>query len=129
MHLEAGSLTRDQLMDVIYWLVSDDTGVSSQTMAAIAIGAGDPRNFGAPYDADDFGRCYRLVKACPFIREHFGAIARVVPRFAPILAEWDELCALHERGDGVCERLARLLEPPGNAAEPREPARQDEQEP
>lgn len=78
------------------WLRSDDTGVSSETMAAIALGA-DSGEFDAPYDPSDFGRCYRLVKAIPEIRGCFPRISELVPQFAGILAEWDSLAKIYVR--------------------------------
>lgn len=78
------------------WLVSNDTGISSKTMAAIALGAKKSR-FNAPYDPSDFGRCYRLVQKVPAIRNAFDRIGELEPRFAGILLNWDELCSLYER--------------------------------
>lgn len=78
------------------WMRSGDTGTSSETMAAIALGA-DSGDFGAPYDPSDFGRCYRLVQAIPAIRDAFPRIAELVPAFAGILREWDALVAIYLR--------------------------------
>ncbi|MCP3017476.1 hypothetical protein [Cupriavidus basilensis] len=79
------------------WLRSQDTGVSSETMAAIFLGA-TKGNFDAPHDNSDFGRCCRLVKKVPEIRAVFPRIAKKVPAFAGILREWDELAMLFEHG-------------------------------
>lgn len=78
------------------WLRSHDTGVSSETMVAIALGAEKGR-FDAPYDPSDFGRCYRLVQKIPEIRDAFDRIGELVPAFAGILREWDDLCRIYER--------------------------------
>lgn len=101
------------------WLISGDTGISSETMAGIALGAtptpGNWRSEGdAPHDPSDFGRCYRLVKAVPSIRDDFGAIGKAVPAFAGILREWDALCVIYERdlptgqSDDLYERIREL---------------------
>lgn len=97
--METNQVESTQLKRLGQWLVSRDTGVSSRTMAAIALGSGpdEDADYDAPYDPADFGRCRRLVAACPFIREHFDSIGTLVPAFAPILAEWDELCRLYDR--------------------------------
>lgn len=85
------------------WLLAGDTGVSSETMAAIALGAtvaSSTRRWGlgdAPHDPSDFGRCYRLVQAVPSIRQDFERIAQAVPAFRAILREWDGLCAIYLR--------------------------------
>jgi len=78
------------------WFRSYDTGVSSETMAAIAMGA-EAGRFDAPHDPSDFGRCYRLVQKVPEIREAFDRIGELVPAFAGILREWDELCRIYDR--------------------------------
>ncbi|WP_124485602.1 MULTISPECIES: hypothetical protein [unclassified Burkholderia] len=79
------------------WLVSHDTGLSSETMAAIALGTTKRRGLHAPHDPGDFGRCYRLVKAVPEVRNAFPRIAKMVKPFAGIVREWDALCEIYER--------------------------------
>lgn len=89
-------MSPQDIKDIAEWLVSDDCGVSSKTMAAIALGA-DKGRLNAPHDPSDFGRCYRLVKKVPAIRTAFDRIGEIEPRFAGILLNWDELCSLYER--------------------------------
>ncbi|MEX3764493.1 hypothetical protein [Paraburkholderia phenoliruptrix] len=85
------------------WLINGNVGVSSKTMAAIALGAtttsAGEHGWGvdAPHDPADFGRCYRLVQKVPEIREFFPRIAKKVKPFAGILKHWDELVRLYER--------------------------------
>ena len=45
------------------WLKSDDTGLSSKFMAHVLYG-GPKCEMNYPHDANDFGRCERLLKAC-----------------------------------------------------------------
>ncbi|SAL01580.1 hypothetical protein AWB80_08158 [Caballeronia pedi] len=101
------------------WLLSGDTGVSSETMAAIALGAtslGGKHHYrgDAPHDPSDFGRCYRLVINVPEIREFFPRIAKKVKPFAGILREWDDLVRIYERdkpmgrSDELCRRIQEL---------------------
>ncbi len=84
------------------WLLSGDTGISSETMAGIALG-GNPgverlrSRCDAPHDPSAFGRCYRLVQAVPSIRDDFDRIGASVPAFAGILREWDNLCSIYVR--------------------------------
>jgi len=82
--------------EIAEWLVSGETGISSKTMAAIALGAEKGR-FDAPYDPSDFSRCYKLVNRVPAICDCFDIIGKRVPVFAGILREWDGLCRLYER--------------------------------
>jgi hypothetical protein len=89
------------------WLRSDDTGLSSQYMAHVLAplaGAGtapDPsdrfwRN-PSPLDPDDFGRCYRLLKAVPGLRAHLPALATGHgAEWTGLVAVWDELERLYE---------------------------------
>lgn len=81
------------------WFLNGDTGVSSETMAAIALGATKRGNgrMDAPHDPADFGRCYRLVKAVPEIRAHFPRIGRKCKTFTGILHHWDALVKIYER--------------------------------
>lgn len=91
---------REMAAKIAVWLVSGDAGISSKTMAVLALGAADHVNFirlDAPHDPSDFGRCYRLVKLIPQIREFFALISIKVPTFAGIICEWDSLCNLYER--------------------------------
>ncbi|MBQ68900.1 hypothetical protein CL689_02440 [Candidatus Saccharibacteria bacterium] len=103
---------------IIEWMASDDTGVSSKTMAFIA--AGVPLRkidyVSGPLDSGDFGRCYRLLKAVPEIRDYFPDIARKVKSFKAIIKHWDELSALYEKeiGSGryieTTQRMRELLD-------------------
>ncbi len=82
-------------------------------MAAIAMGAKKTKStrFDAPSDTSDFGRCYRLVKAVPELREHFPKIGKMVPPFKGILTNWDSLCELYLRDlpDGRSDALYRRI--------------------
>lgn len=96
---------------ILNWMRSGDTGVSSETMALIAMGAtrGD---FDAPYDPADFGRCYRLVKANPVIKESFAKISELVPQFKPILKNWEICCKIFERDfpTGKSDELYKMIQ-------------------
>jgi|GEM_PF-1304084 hypothetical protein len=76
------------------WLTSGDTGSSSETMAAIFLGAKSGR-FSWPRDPSDFGRCWRLVEKVPAIRAAFPRIGIVYPPIAPFLDHWEELAGLY----------------------------------
>ena|ERR1700693_5653270 len=103
---------------LIQWKFGDDTGVSSETLAAIALGVRRKSSFfhgeDCPHDSGDFGRCYRLVMHVPEILDVFPEIAKKVPSFKGILENWDELCLLYEqRGtdqDAGRQFLLRLQE-------------------
>lgn len=82
------------------WIVSYDTGVSSKTIWAVMMGAISGQEpwstFNVPHDPADFGRCYRLLKAIPEWRPRLHEVAERFPKWAPLIAAWDELTALYE---------------------------------
>ena len=68
------ALSPDALRRLGVWLCSNDTGISSRTLAAVALGVRQKMNtLAAPWDSSDFGRCYRLVQANPRSRPPFRA--------------------------------------------------------
>ncbi|WP_145586602.1 hypothetical protein [Yersinia kristensenii] len=87
-------------MKVIKWQTKDRVGISSATMAAVALGLDKNfygNYFSPPSDPSDLRRCMFLIDEVPEIREYFPEIAKKVPRFAPIIDNWDELTALINR--------------------------------
>lgn len=84
---------------VAEWLLSGDTGISSKTIAAIALGIEKKDGFGfdIPYDSADFGRCYRLLKAVPELRDYLPLVAEKCPKWRPLVEIWDELTRLYEQ--------------------------------
>ena len=84
-------------MKVIQWQTKGRVGISSATMAAIALGLNNSfygRHFSPPSDPADLSRCMFLVDEIPEIRDYFPTIAERVPRFAGIIANWDEITTL-----------------------------------
>jgi hypothetical protein len=79
------------------WAAGRDTGTSSFTIYGAITGRPIPRRqMDIPYDPDDFGRCYRLLKLFPAWREQLPKVAEACPRWEPFVAAWDELTALYE---------------------------------
>ena len=78
------------------WIVGDDTGTSSKTIWAVMVGA-TPRYAGEPSDADDFGRCYRLLALLPEWRARLPEVAARYPRWVGLVREWDRLTEMFER--------------------------------
>lgn len=81
------------------WLTRCDTGISSKTIVAIAMGATRPNDadWDAPYDVSDFGRCVRLLHAVPELREHLPAVARRMRVWRGLVKHWDELERIYHR--------------------------------
>lgn len=88
-------LPKKALLRIGEWLVSGDTGVSSETIVAIALGARVGR-FDIPRDCGDFGRCYRLLKKVPELIDAMPLVAEVCPKWQPLVQNWEELTSLYE---------------------------------
>lgn len=87
----------DLAMKVLEWQSRGHVGVSSATMASIALGMKKNfyhSHFGAPSDPADLNRCMKLVEFIPEIKDSFPLIASECPRFAPVIKHWDELTRL-----------------------------------
>lgn len=87
----------DLAMKVLEWQSKGHVGVSSATMASIALGMKKNfyhSHFGAPSDPADLNRCMKLVDELPEIRGHFNSIGEMVPEFKPLLDHWDEITGL-----------------------------------
>jgi hypothetical protein len=81
------------------WLTGYDTGISSKVIFAVMTdrtGEITLDERGNPWDPSDFGRCYRLLKLFPAWRARIGEMAAVSPRWAALVARWDELEKLYE---------------------------------
>jgi hypothetical protein len=109
------------------WVGNGDTGTSSLTIWAVLMRRVSPHgHMDIPYDPDDFGRCYRLLKVMPSWRERLAEVAAVCPQWAPFVEAWGELTALYEdelengpvtKGVRMAPRLyARMRELRGRAA-------------
>lgn len=83
--------------DPMAWLAGRDTGVSSTTIwHAIMHRPLADEDASVPWDPDDFGRCYRLLKLFPHWREGLREVANRWPKWGPLVREWDRLTALFE---------------------------------
>lgn len=83
------------------WIIGSDTGISSETIWSVMMGAADfenrPFGFDVPHDPSDFGRCYRLLKHFPEWRERLNEVAKRFPKWVPMIREWDKMVAIYER--------------------------------
>lgn len=83
--------------DAMAWLANGDTGTSSLTIWHTLMHSGKTTKYSdVPYDPDDFGRCYRLLKVMPQWRARLSEVAARYPAWAPLVDAWDELTALYE---------------------------------
>lgn len=86
---------------IVEWLSGSDTGVSSKALAFAFLGETYFRARFAPADPADLGRCLRLIRLVPQVREMVDELAgyghKEWERLAP---HWDELTALFESEKG-----------------------------
>lgn len=78
------------------WIVGRDTGTSSQVIWSFMMGV-KPRDESTPWDADDFGRCYRLLRLIPEWRVRMPELASKHKTWTALVREWDRLTAMYER--------------------------------
>lgn len=79
------------------WKRGRDTGISSMTIyQAITGDRSDGSHFDIPYDPDDFGRCYRLLKLFPSWRPQLAKVIDICPEWKPFVEAWDELTQMFE---------------------------------
>ncbi len=104
-------LTPEITHKIAMWFTSEDTGVSSETIASIALGRTKPaRRWDTPSDSGDFGRCYRLLQDIPELRAALPLVVELCPKWGPLVAVWDELTALYEQDraeEPIYEKISR----------------------
>lgn len=80
------------------WLLSNDTGISSKNIVRRFLNM-PIESFGWPRDSGDFGRCYRMLKCCPFIK--ISVMTNVNKIWADLVDKWQEISRLYEENKGV----------------------------
>lgn len=85
--------------EMFEWLGSDDTGISSKTILCQLTNS----NFeglwkSIPYDASDFGRCYRLLNKCPELKSEFHRMSEL-KEWIPFVNNWGKLTEMYENKD------------------------------
>lgn len=102
------------------WLKGTDTGISSMAIFDVLSSSPDkgndrPRPYYTPADADDFGRCRRLVDLMGW-RARLPEVAAKYPatKWPDVIARWDEIAA----GDTAtqCAILSEINHPKERAS-------------
>jgi hypothetical protein len=81
---------------VIAWLLSNNTGTSSESMVAVFMGVERARGIDYPIDPSDFRRCYRLLQAIPEFRDMLPMMRATCGVWSRLVDHWDELTAMYE---------------------------------
>lgn len=82
------------------WLGSDDTGLSSEFMA-ITLSERGQRRFAEPMDADDFGRCIRMLRVCPDLKKNLPIMKQHGPIWSQIVDYWDRLEQYYDEAEAT----------------------------
>jgi len=74
------------------WLMSGDTGISSEAIFAVLSGI-QPRStkHNWPYDPSDFGRCLRMLERIPEFRPRLKEVPTAMPAWKPMIDAWDQI--------------------------------------
>lgn len=83
-------LRADRLSAAAFWIVGDDTGLSSIHLWAVMMGVRPARPY-APADPADLGRCLRLLRVMPEWRKRLPKMASESPYWAALVSRWDEV--------------------------------------
>jgi len=91
------NMREDLKNKAIEWVLSsNDTGVSSRALLKGCLGY-EAKWHEMPSDADDFGRCYRLVETVPELKNLFFSFKTDSERWIALLSRWDELSSLFKQ--------------------------------
>lgn len=76
-------------MGLSAWLACDDVGMSARYMASVISGEfySEPA---WPHDADDFGRCVRMLDAIPAMRSGMQKMRICSPQWSRLISFWDD---------------------------------------
>ena len=86
---------------VAKWLASGDTGSSSKTIA-LWLQFGERYAYASvPWDPSDLGRCLRMLKACPHLRQHLPRMAELGGLWPKFVERWNDMAASMEREVGI----------------------------
>jgi len=121
LELAAANAQRDEALAkldgrqaALAWITGRDTGRSSITIWAVMMGAVDPDggswSYTTPMDADDLGRCLRLLDRVPEWKPRLPEVAERFPAWGPIVREWSRLeAAYYEDERDTGSRVRRIF--------------------
>ena len=81
--------------EIITWMATGETGMSSKTLAFAALGELSGR-ISYPYDPADLRRCLLLIRRCPKVSDAILILADHNKQWAALAKEWDALTHMLE---------------------------------
>lgn len=102
-------ITKEILLKVMEWqYTSDDTGLSSECMAAVLCGI-KTKSKVAPSDPSDFNRCLKLLKFVPELKSRLHLMKQVSKQWKALVENWGviERSFISEVGEDWQERGKR----------------------
>jgi len=78
------------------WLASSDTGTSSKTMFSAITGTPISERPDVPGDIADIGRCVRMLRKCPDLRDKLHMVIDKHKEWMPFIDCWKELEKLYD---------------------------------
>lgn len=103
-------ITANKGMSPAEWLASDDVGQSSKYMLTVLAKVGIPAPDGpTPLDADDLGRCIRMVNACGF-ESRVKMMSQMGNSWKSIANNWTQLVSWYDKSqwDTIYKFLSEL---------------------
>ena len=91
------------------WLLSGDTGASSESIMRVMEGVPGPCY--TPLDLPDVGRCVRLLDRVPEYRERLAEMGKASEYWAALLPHWGELEQFYrdQKWDECADLISRLI--------------------
>ena len=80
-----------------YWLQNGQRGTSSETIFQTISGQDINASISHPYDPDDFGRCYKLLKIIPEWNGMLYLLRKVSSEWCYLVDNWEKLTKMYER--------------------------------
>jgi len=79
------------------WIVSGDTGVSSEAIWAVMMGV-NAEWASVPWDSEDFGRCLRLIEKIPEWKKRLPEVVEKHSSWKGVVRFWDEIETRYRTG-------------------------------
>lgn len=102
----------------VEWMFSGDTGSSSEAICRYMLLGTVGGYIATPCDADDFGRCHRLLERVVRFRRRIGEMAKVGGGWERLAPEWPSLTNMYVAKEWrqLGERLRELMATPKRRA-------------